>query len=248
MKIASAQINSTVGHIQSNLEEHYSLIETAITEGVELIAFPEMSITGYCREEGKQLALTENDPRLDQLKQLATKGNIHIIAGAPILIKDKLYIGAFVIYPNKLIAIYTKQYLHDGEELYYASSKDFNPIIQLGQEKISLAICADINNQDHPRASSKNGSTIYIPCIFYSKEGMDKGKEQLGAYSKDYSLNILMSNYTGELWNMEAAGQSAFWTSDGNLCGQLDSSESGLLIAEKSGEEWTTKKQAVRNG
>ena len=108
MKIASAQINCTVGHIQSNLEEHYRLIETAIAEGVELIAFPEMSITGYCREEGKELAFTENDPRLDQLKQLATKGNIHIIAGAPIVIKDELYIGAFVIYPNKPIAIYTK--------------------------------------------------------------------------------------------------------------------------------------------
>lgn len=108
MKIASAQINSTVGHIQSNLEEHYRLIETAIAEGVELIAFPEMSITGYCREEGKELAFTENDPRLDQIKQLAAKGNIHIIAGAPIVIKDELYIGAFVIYPNKPIAIYTK--------------------------------------------------------------------------------------------------------------------------------------------
>ena len=243
MKIASAQINCTVGHMQSNLEEHYGLIEAAIAEGVELIAFPEMSITGYCREEGKGLAFTENDPRLDQLKQLATKGNIHIIAGAPILIKNKLYIGAFVIYPNKPIAIYTKQYLHDGEELYYSPSRDFNPIIQLGQEKISLAICADINNEDHPRVSSKNGSTIYIPCIFYSKDGMDKGKGLLGAYSKDYSLNILMSNYTGELWNMEAGGQSAFWTSAGNLCDQLNSSESGLLIAEKTGEVWTTKKR-----
>lgn len=242
MKIASAQINCIVGEIQQNLEEHYRIIEAAIKEEVKLIAFPEMSITGYCREEGENLAFTENDSRLDKLKELSVDGDIHIVVGAPIKIKDKLYIGAFVIYPNKPIGIYTKQYLHDGEELFYSSSMDYNPIIKLGQEYISIAICADINNKKHPSQASKNGSTIYLPCIFYSKEGINKGYEQLRTYSKDYSLNILMSNYSGELWNMESGGQSAFWNSEGKLCGNFDSNELGILIAEKNNEKWNTKK------
>lgn len=245
MKIASAQINCTVGEIQQNLNEHYQIIKIAIEEGVKLITFPEMSITGYCREEGGKFAFKENDNRLDKLKELSANGNIHIIVGAPIIIKDKLYIGAFVIYPNKPIGIYTKQYLHDGEELFYSSSMIYNPIIKLNQEIISLAICADINNENHPSLANKNGSTIYLPSIFYSKEGMNKGYKQLKTYAKDYSLNILMSNYSGKLWNIKSGGKSAFWNSNGELIDSLDSNELGILIAEKTNEKWTTKKRVT---
>lgn len=242
MKIASAQINCAIGHIQQNLDEHYRAIELAIEEGVNLIAFPEMSITGYCKEEGEQLVFTENDSRLYKLQELSTKGDIHIVAGAPVLLEGKLYIGAFVIYPDKPVAVYTKQYLHDGEELFYSSSMNYNPMIHLGQERISLAICADINNENHPFEASKNGSTIYLASIFYSTAGMNRGYEQLKAYSKEYSLNILMSNYTGTLWNMESGGQSGFWNANGELMGHLNSNEAGMLIAEKKEEKWSTRK------
>jgi predicted amidohydrolase len=147
-----------------------------------------------------------------------------------------------VIYPNKSISIYTKQYLHDGEELFYSSSMSYNPIIQLGGEQVSLAICADINNENHPCQAKENGSTIYLPCIFYSKDGMDKGYEQLKKYAEKYSLNILMSNYSGELWNIQSGGKSAFWNSTGELVDNLDSNDSGLLIAEKKNGNWKTKK------
>jgi len=242
MKIASAQINCTVGEIQQNLDEHYQIIKIAIEKGVKLITFPEMSITGYCREEGEKLAFKENDYRLDKLIKMSAIGDIHIVVGAPIKIKDKLYIGAFVIYPNKSIGIYTKQYLHDGEELFYSSSMNYNPIIKINQEIISLAICADINNENHPSVASKNGSTIYLPCIFYSNEGMNKGYKQLQTYAKGYSLNILMSNYSGELWNIKSGGKSAFWNSEGELIGSLDSNELGMLITEKTNEKWNTEK------
>ena len=118
----------------------------------------------------------------------------------------------------------------------------YNPIIKLNQEIISLAICADINNEKHPSMASKNGSTIYLPSIFYSKEGMNKGYKQLKTYAKDYSLNILMSNYSGELWNINSGGKSAFWNSNGELIDSLDSNELGMLIAEKTNEKWNTEK------
>lgn len=242
MKIASAQINCTVGKIQQNLDEHYRIIETAIEDNVELITFPEMSITGYCREEGEKLAFKEYDSRLDKLKQLSLKGNIIIIVGSPIRIKDTLYIGSFVIYPDKPIGIYTKQHLHDGEELFYSSSMNYNPIINLEKERISLAICADINNENHPGKAKQNESTIYLPCIFYSKNGIDIGHEQLKNHAEKYSLNILMSNYTGELWGLKSGGKSAFWNSNGELLESLDSNDSGILVVERNNDKWNTKK------
>jgi len=235
MKIAAAQINCTVGEVQENLDAHYRMIESAIAESAELISFPEMSITGYCMKEARDLAFIKDDPRLDYLKNLSTKGNIIIVAGAPILIEDNLYIGAFVIYPNQPLAIYTKQYLHGDENLFFSLSMDYNPIIQLGEERISLAICADINNENHPLEAKKKGSTIYMPCIFFCNKDIGRGHKQLSNYAKKNSLTILMANYAGEHWGMEAGGRSAFWDEGGDLIDQLDFDREGLLIMEKEG-------------
>lgn len=240
MKIATAQLNCTVGNIEQNLQAHYLLLEKAIEQQVELIVFPEMSITGYCREEGQELAFSKDDKRLERLKEIARTGNIIIIVGAPIKIDKKLYIGAFVLHPNKPLEIYTKQFLHDGEELFYASSKEYNPTIPLKGEKLMLAICADINTEDHPRQAKDNNATIYLPGIFFSENGIDKGSRQLQQYAEKYSMNILMSNYSGELWGMKSGGQSAFWNSNGVLMDHLNQNDSGMLIIMKENEKWSS--------
>jgi len=245
MKLASAQINCTVGEVQKNLDEHYKVIELAIDNNVQLITFPEMSLTGYCREEAKELAFDEYDIGLNKLKELASIGNIIIVAGAPVYIKQRLYIGSFVIHPSEPIMIYTKQFLHNGEDFYFSTSFNYNPIINLEDETIGLAICADINNEKHPQNTMKNKCSIYLPSIFYSKNGMNMGFEQLRDYAQKYSLNILMSNYVGKLWGMESGGKSAFWNSEGELVDNLNSNDNGILIIEKENTEWRTQKMYI---
>jgi len=242
MKLASAQINCIHGEIQNNLNKHYKTIELAIENNVQLITFPEMSITGYCRKEAKDFTFDEYDSRLNILKELAKNGNIIIVVGAPIEIKQRLYIGSFVIHPNKQIMIYTKQFLHSGENLYFNASFNYNPIINLEDETISLAICSDINNEEHPRNAIKNKCSIYLPSIFYSKNGISLGFEQLRNYAQKYSLNILMSNYVGKLWDIESGGKSAFWNSEGELIDNLNSTDNGILIVEKKNNTWRTQK------
>ncbi len=90
MKIASAQIESKVGDIQGNLKKHLEMINVAAQNKVNLIVFPEMSLTGYCKEESSALALKESDPELIQLKEKAIAFNLVIVVGAPIEIDDKL--------------------------------------------------------------------------------------------------------------------------------------------------------------
>lgn len=239
MKIAAAQIFATVGKIDENLAQHERMIKLATEQGVRLIAFPEMSITGYCREQGRELAFSKNDARLIALQKLATQHQIIIIAGAPIALADKLYIGSFVIQPHKEILIYSKQYLHAGEEQFYDASFAYNPILALADETISLAICADIDHPAHAAAAHQNGISLYVPSIFFSEGGIDKGHQLLAQYAKQHAFSILMSNYCGEHWNTKSGGKSGFWDSDGNLLGTLDRDESGLLIVEKQQQIWS---------
>ena len=160
MIIASAQTKPQNEDINRNLHDHYRLIRLAADNGVKLIAFPEMSITGYVRELAKKLSFIENDSRLDKLRELAVDNDMIIIAGAPIKMDSGLYIGSFVILPDNSISIYTKQFLHAGEDEFYAASFDYNPIINLDGERISLAICADIENPLHADKANKANCTI----------------------------------------------------------------------------------------
>ena len=238
MKIAAAQIKSTVGDITANLDCHYKMIEFAGQNGVDLITFPEMSITGYCREKGKELAFKKNDKRLVKMKTLSDNYNIVIIAGAPIEINNQLFISSFIIQPHRVIQIYTKQNLHGKESKFYHASSDYNPSIQLKNEIISFAICADINNELHPKNVKQQHCTIYIPSIYFSVDGVNEGHETLAKYAKMYSFNILMSNYCQEHWNLKAGGRSAFWNKEGELIGEMDTKNIGILIAEKKATYW----------
>ena len=56
MILAAAQTKPTRRDIDANLSDHYHLIELAVKNKAQLIAFPEMSITGYEREHAQKLA------------------------------------------------------------------------------------------------------------------------------------------------------------------------------------------------
>jgi predicted amidohydrolase len=242
MILASAQTSPKRFDISANLNDHYKLIELASKNGADLILFPELSLTGYERAESKDLIFKKNDSRLNDLKKLSIKYQIIVIAGAPIQIGKDLFIGAFIIRPDNTVSIYTKQFLHTGEDIIYKSSFDYNPIIEINNERISIAICADINNPKHPEHAQKIGVTIYLAGIFFEPDDMEKAYKTLSSYAKEYSINVLMSNYTGQSWGLDGGGKSGFWDKNGNLIANLNGVESGLLLIEKVNDNWTSKK------
>ncbi|MFH6961880.1 carbon-nitrogen hydrolase family protein [Flavobacterium plurextorum] len=241
MILAAAQTKPTRGNIETNLLDHYSLIELAVQNKAQLIAFPEMSITGYERENAKELAFKKEDSRLNHLKKIAFENNITIIAGAPIEIESKLFIGEFVISPDNSVSIYTKQFLHEGEDEFFQPSFDYNPMLEIEKQKISFAICADIDNPLHPENAKKKETDIYIASIFFSPNGIPNAYRDLQNYAEKHKMNVLMSNFSGESWGSPSAGQSAFWNSKGELVGQMNESDSGLLIVEKQNDNWKSK-------
>ena len=155
MILASAQTKPKRGDVNANLKDHFNFVEVASTNGADLIVFPEMSITGYERVDAKKLCFVENDPRLDRLKKLAVYNRIIIVAGAPVMISNNLFIGSFIISTDGNISIYTKQFLHGGEEPYFKPSFDHNPTIEIGDQRASFAICFDIENPLHLENASK---------------------------------------------------------------------------------------------
>jgi predicted amidohydrolase len=241
MILAAAQTKPTRGNIETNLLDHYRLIKLAAANGAQLIAFPELSITGYERENAADLAFTKDDSRINGLRELAVEHKIIIVAGAPIQTASELFIGEFIIDPDQSVSIYTKQFLHEGEEDFFQSSFDYNPMVKIKNQKISFAICADIDNPLHPENAIKRGSDIYIASIFFSPNGIPNAYRDLQTYALKHKMNVLMSNFSGESWGYPSGGKSAFWNNKGELIGQMNDSDSGLLLVENQNNNWTSK-------
>ncbi|HOZ86333.1 MAG TPA: carbon-nitrogen hydrolase family protein [Bacteroidia bacterium] len=245
MILAAAQINPFRNNTAANIQRHLQFIERAAENNAQLILFPEMSLSGYERELADGLSFTLDDERLNILSEKAKQHQMLIIVGAPVKIKNRLYIGAFIFAGDQTLRVYTKQFLHTGEEKYFSAGAHHNPILELEKEIISVAICADITNDRHAAKAAKNKTSLYLAGIFYTPGGMDKGFETLSGYSKKHSMKVLMANYCGSSYDMPGGGQSAFWDEKGVLKGQLDASSEGLLLVEYKDKNWHTRKVSV---
>lgn len=239
MVIALAQTSPIIGDLDYNLKEHCEFIKLASGHGADLIAFPEMSLTGYVRDTASELSFTENDPRLEALRKLAVENNIIIVAGAPIRVGTEMHIGSFVLFPDNQISIYTKQFLYTGEEVFFTPSLNYNPLIELDNNFIRLAICADIMNPEHPKNQNAAGAAIYIAGICFSEASINNAHEVLSDYARTYSMSVLMSNVCGEFHGIQAGGRSAIWSEKGDLIAELNGTDRGLLLASKNGDVWT---------
>ena len=102
LRIAAAQINTTVGDIDGNARLIESWIGRAQGQGAEIVAFPELTITGYPPED---LVLYDNfiEANIAALKRIAeTVGNIVALVGFVDSKDGKLYNAAAVLHEGKV--------------------------------------------------------------------------------------------------------------------------------------------------
>ena len=239
MIIAAAQTNPGNQTIAENLEDHLRIIRRAANEGASLITFPEMSITGYQREKGQALAISEHDERLQPLRDAAVKHQMTIVAGAPVPTLEGLCISAFIFHLDGSQSLYTKRHLHGSEADFYVPCFAHNPTLALAEHRGAIAICADIANPQHAADAGAGKHSLYLPCIFYTVGAMAEAHEILSGYASNHQMMVLMSNYTGHTWNLNAGGRSAAWTDEGKLIAELSAEEEGLLVVSRANGVWS---------
>lgn len=133
IKVAAAIPAVKVANCQFNLQQIETLIATSEGKGVEIIVFPELSITGYtCQDLFRQRMLLES-AELSILKLLDFTRNLDIISivGTPIIAGDLLLNCAVVIQKGSILGIVPKTFLPNYCEFYekrwFASAQDLKP-------------------------------------------------------------------------------------------------------------------------
>ncbi|RMI24688.1 MAG: NAD+ synthase, partial [Calditrichaeota bacterium] len=110
LRLALAQINSTVGDLEGNFQKIVHYVDRAVQQDCDIIAFPELSITGYPPED---LLLRPEfiDDNLEYLQKLLPYSkNITIIVGF-VDRRDDIFNAAAILHGEKLVDVYHKQFL-----------------------------------------------------------------------------------------------------------------------------------------
>ena len=233
-----AQIKTIRGNYRKNIEKHMEYIELAAKNNANFIIFPELSLTGYERELARAQCFEMEDGRLECFKQASSEYGIVIVAGAPLLLEDRLYIASWIFTPAMEPQIYTKKFLHPGEELYFWPSTQYDPSIKMNGEQISFAICYDIERDEHVKSAKNRSADVYAASIFYTQQGIKSGLKRLQHIAKENELTVLMSNYVGQCWGEKAGGCSSIWSGNGELVVSADSHSECLVVAENSDNVW----------
>ena len=236
MKISIAQIKPIKGNIPANIEAHKNFIDLALASNAEAIFFSELSLTGYEPELAIELATNQNDSRLDIFQNISDKDKIIIGLGLPTRIESKIRISMVIFEPKKTRQTYSKQQLH-SDELPYFENGVGQVIIEKDNIKIAPAICYESLQLNHSEQARELGAEIYVACVAKPKNAFDKAMIHYPFVAKKFSIPVLMSNCIGYCDNFESVGQSAIWTKQGILVGQLDDKTEGILIFDTETEE-----------
>ncbi len=146
-RIALAQVNTTVGDLRGNADLIKSWASRAATLAADLVAFPEMTVTGYPPED---LVLypsfvAENKRLLNMLA--ADVNGIAAVVGFVDEADGKLFNAAALIAGGEVKGVYHKIHLPNYgvfDERRYFMPGDRYPVIELGGTVIGLNVCEDI--------------------------------------------------------------------------------------------------------
>ena len=240
MKICLAQTGPIKGDIESNIDNHKKIIDLALSNGADMIVFPELSLTGYEPKLAKELATSKDDSRFDDFQRISNTRQIIIAAGMPIKQDPGIVIALVIFQPQKARDTYSKKYLHPDEELYFINGK--NTIGLIGPKtNIALAICYESSVPEHSENAFKNGAEIYIASVAKTSSGVEKASKTLSDIANKYSMAVLMTNCVGPCDDFESGGKTAVWNNKGLLLEQLDDKNEGIIIFDTDTQELISK-------
>jgi len=239
IRIALGQINPVVGGLKENVRKITQRIIEARDKGARLIAFPELSISGYPPEDLllKPAFIRSCREALNEVMK-ASQGII-VIVGFPEEHEGDLYNAAAILCNGKLSGIYRKHLLPNygvfDENRYFAASHD-NQVYVADGLRFGVTICEDIWHPTGPHeAQAALGSAELLINISASpyQRGKAKMRERMFAVRAGDSLSaVAFCNIVGGQDELVFDGGSVVIDPTGNVLARGHQFQEELVMAD----------------
>jgi predicted amidohydrolase len=243
MRIGLAQIRSETGDVEKNIEKHLFWIQKGIDHKLDLIVFPELSLTAYEPQLSDKLALVPKDPRLNVFQDICDKSKISIGIGLPLKDPLGIKISMLFYFPENVPSMYAKQQLHDDELSYFIPGNE-QLIFEIGGYKIAPAICYEAFQIEHLENAISLGADLYLASVAKSKSGVKEALEYFPKMAEKYKLPIVMVNSIGYCDNFLSYGMSSIWDEKGEIIAKLESENEGVLVFDLDNSNLLSRKSS----
>lgn len=241
MRLAIAQLNTTVGDFEGNVAKICSYIRQASGSGADLVCFPELTITGYPPEDLllKPSFIEANLRSLDAVADSTRELHITAVVGFVDLKDGETYDAAAVICRGAVVATYHKVYLPNYgvfDEKRYFRSGDGGLVIGCAGVNVGITICEDIWHPVGPAVLEvRTGGAQVI--LNLSASPYHKGKQQfrekmLSVRASDNVTQIAYANLVGGQDELVFDGNSTIFDEDGTLLGRAAAFQEDLLVVD----------------
>ena len=241
MKIAVAQINTTVGDFEANAAKIRNAVDIARAAGAKLVVTPEMSLSGYPAED---LWLRDDfcDQCVAELMKLAPYcSDVAVVVGYPHREGRTRYNAAAVLRGGRIEYFYFKQRLPNYkvfDEKRYFEVGNRPCVFEADGRKIGLTICEDLWFPE-PAAQARNAGAQILVSInaspFHRAQQAER-YQKMGARVKETKLPLLYVHGVGGQDEIVFDGASFALDAEGMLTYQAESFREVIEIVEFEGE------------
>ena len=236
LKLLMAQINPTVGAIQSNETKIIEIIENKQSEH-DLIIFPELSLTGYPPEDllfrqDFYQAINESLQRI----QASTK-DCYVLIGHPVLDNEFCYNSMSIFHMGQKIREYHKQKLpnyHVFDEARYFTPGIKDPCtLTIKNHTLGICICEDLWQPGPVKdlIEAGVGTIISLNASPFDYLKYPARIELLRSYAKK-GIAMIYVNQIGGQDELLFDGQSFAIDKTGTLCARAPAFEEDLCTVE----------------
>jgi NAD+ synthase (glutamine-hydrolysing) len=253
-RIAMVQMNPTVGDLDGNVRRIRGWLREAKKAKPDLIAFPELTITGYPPEDLllKPQFVADNRRALNEVVRACSSAAAvvgYVGQGSPTGLREgaasvlpagrhELYNAAAVIADRRLVTTYAKWYLPNygvfDESRYFNPGRRL-PLVTVNGTVVGVNICEDIWLPEGPTRSQANAGAEVIVNINASPFHVGKSRsreEMLATRARDNRVILTYTNTVGGQDELVFDGNSVVMDHTGEVIARAKGFVEDLLVVD----------------
>jgi predicted amidohydrolase len=213
LTLGLAQLNTKLGDVRANLDKHLAFIDDAAKQGVDLLVFPELSLTGYALQDLVPTVAhrpTPEDAAFAPLLAASQARGIDLMVGfVHEDHRNRFYIAAAYLSQGRTLHVHHKVYLPTYglfDEGRFFAWGDAVRAFDTRFGRLGMLICEDFWHASPPYLLWLDGADVLLFHSVSPSRGLDTGEQLASMRWVEHVVQAYASLFTSFTVNTTRVG------------------------------------------